>query len=140
MNYLAHFHLSHGSDDLLAGALLGDFIKGPLKGERSLALEQGILLHRKIDAFTDSHPQLRTAQQLFNPSYRRYAGIMTDVLFDHFLTLHWQQFHHQPLEQFSEHVFAVLANCTQMNPAAQGMADKLARYDLLVNYRQWQLH
>ena len=69
MNYLAHFHLSHGNDDWMTGALLGDFVKGPLKGERSKALEQGILLHRKIDAFTDRHPQLNATQQLFDPMY-----------------------------------------------------------------------
>ena len=75
MNYLAHFHLSYGSDDLLIGALLGDFIKGPLKGERKSLLNRVFWLHRKIDVFTDSHPLLKQAHQLFQPRYRRYAGI-----------------------------------------------------------------
>lgn len=138
MNYLAHFHLSHGNDDLLLGALLGDFVKGPLTGERSKSLEQGIMLHRKIDAFTDRHPGLRLTQQLFNPRYRRFAGIMTDVLFDHFLNRHWQRFHPQSLDDFSRDIYRLLATSNKLPPAARRQAENLARYDVFVNYRHWQ--
>ena len=119
MNYLAHFHLSHGDDDLIVGALLGDFVKGPLKGERDRRIEQGILLHRKIDAFTDSHLALRETHQQFDPRYRRFAGIMTDVAFDFFLNQHWQRFHHQPLDQFCQHVYQLLSSADQLTPAAK---------------------
>ena len=138
MNYLAHFHLSAGNDDLLLGALLGDFVKGPLQGERRSGLEQGIALHRKIDAFTDSHRDLRLTQQLFNPRYRRFAGIMTDVIFDHFLNHHWQQFHPQSLDNFSRDVYHLLAHSSELPAAARRQADNLARYDVLVGYRHWQ--
>ncbi len=137
MNYLAHFHLGHGSNDLLVGALLGDFIKGPLTGRHGEGLEQGILLHRKIDAFTDQHPALRQAQQLFAPQYRRYAGIMTDVLFDHFLNRHWSQFHPQPLTDFSLHVYQLL-DSQNLPATAKRQADNLCRYDVLVNFQHWQ--
>ncbi len=137
LNYLAHFHLSHGNNDLLVGALLGDFIKGPLTGKYSKQLEQGIMLHRKIDAFTDSHPNLRLAQQRFKPHYRRFAGIMTDVVFDHFLTRHWQQFHPQPLSDFSQDIYHLLAQ-SQLPSAARRLADNLTRYDVFVNYQHWQ--
>ncbi len=137
MNYLAHFHLSHGNNDLLVGALLGDFIKGPLTGKHSEGLEQGIMLHRKIDAFTDSHPSLRLVQQRFKPHYRRFAGIMTDVVFDHFLNRHWQQFHPQPLGDFSQNIYHLLAN-SQLPATARRLADNLSRYDVFVNYQHWQ--
>ena len=138
MNYLAHFHLSHGDDHLLLGALLGDFVKGPLKGERSKYLEQGILLHRKIDAFTDSHAQLKQAQQFFSPEYRRYAGIMTDVVFDHFLNRHWSEFHHQSLSTFSQQIYQLLDNSDQLSGAAKLQANNLSRYDVFQNYQHWQ--
>lgn len=138
MNYLAHFHLSYGNDDLLTGALLGDFVKGPLTGQRSTTLEQGILLHRKIDAFTDGHSALRETHRLFDKPYRRYAGIMTDVVFDHFLNRHWQRFHPQPLEQFSEEIYQHLLNNPHLGPQAQQQADNLARHKVLENYRHWQ--
>lgn len=138
MNYLAHFHLSHGNNDLLIGALLGDFIKGPLKGERQRSIEQGIFLHRKIDAFTDSHPLLKQAHQLFSPRYRRYAGIMTDVAFDHFLNQHWQQFHQQSLGIFSKEVFQLITTSDHLTPPAKHQAENLARYDVFANYQHWQ--
>mgnify|MGYP003629303282 FL=1 len=68
MNYLAHFHLAQqlasrcGLDErdamqqgLLIGGLLGDFVKGPLRGNYPATWEVGIRLHRRIDALTDSH-------------------------------------------------------------------------------------
>lgn len=138
MNYLAHFHLSHGHDDLLIGALLGDFVKGPLTGQRSKSLEQGILLHRKIDAFTDSHPIVKQAHLLFSPGYRRFAGIMTDVVFDHFLNRHWDDFHDQSLQQFSEQIYQLLSSNNHLTPPAKNMADVLEKYRLFEAYQHWQ--
>jgi acyl carrier protein phosphodiesterase len=138
LNYLAHFHLSHGDDQLLLGALLGDFVKGPLKGERSKGLEQGIFLHRKIDAFTDSNEALKQVHQLFSSGYRRYAGIMTDVVFDHFLTLHWSDFHHQPLKDFSQQIYLLLDNSDQLSGTAKLQAENLSRYDVFQNYQYWE--
>ena len=138
MNYLAHFHLSHGDDELLLGALLGDFVKGPLTGERDAGLEQGIFLHRKIDSFTDSHALPKQAQDLFAPEFRRYSGIMTDVVFDHFLNQHWTDFHHQTLPEFSQQIYQLINTNPQLTPAAQQQATNLARYDVFSNYQHWQ--
>lgn len=138
MNYLAHFHLSDGDDELLLGALLGDFVKGPLSGQRNLRLEQGIMLHRNIDAFTDRHPGLREAHQLFSPEYRRYAGIMTDVAFDHFLNRHWQTFHSQPLPQFSRRIYQLLAQNRHLTGAARRQAEVLIRHQVFEQYRHWR--
>jgi acyl carrier protein phosphodiesterase len=139
LNYLAHFHLSHGDNALLIGALLGDFIKGPLRGERPTGLEHGIMLHRKIDAFTDSYPELRLCHRSFDTQYRRFAGIMTDVAFDHFLSRHWHQFHQQPLSLFSQQVFQVLSSTNELTPEAKIYADNLARHDVFVAYQDWQI-
>jgi acyl carrier protein phosphodiesterase len=138
MNYLAHFHLSHGDNELLLGALLGDFVKGPLTGAHPKGLEQGIVLHRKIDAFTDSHHGLRQLQQSFDPLYRRYAGIMTDVAFDYFLNKHWLKFHHQSLDIFSQHIYQLLTDNSALTHAAKQQADMLIHYDVLTQYQHWQ--
>lgn len=138
MNYLAHFHLSQGDDGLLVGALLGDFVKGPLNGQYRPSVEQGILLHRKIDAFTDSHAALRLTHQRFESRYRRFAGIMTDVVFDYFLNRHWQTFHDQPLDLFCSHIYQLLSKNQELTPAAQRQADNLCRYAVLENYQHWE--
>ena len=53
MKYLAHFHLAGIDEGLISGALLGDFVKGPLRGDFDAAVERGISLHRNIDAFSE---------------------------------------------------------------------------------------
>lgn len=137
MNYLAHFHLSHGDDDLLLGALLGDYVKGPLRGERRESLEQGILLHRKIDAFTDNHAAVKQSHLLFAPKFRRFAGIMTDVLFDHFLTIHWHTFHHQTLPTFSDEIYDLLKASDALTEGARIQANNLSQYRVFEAYIHW---
>ena len=56
MNYLAHLHLGGSQPAQLLGSLYGDFVKGPLNGRWPAQIEAAIRLHRRIDAFTDSHP------------------------------------------------------------------------------------
>ena len=138
MNYLAHFQLSHGDDGLMIGALLGDFIKGPLKGEHPISWEQGITLHRRIDAYTDSHPLLKTAQQLLPLQFHRFSGIMLDVAFDHFLSIHWQRFHPQARSLFIEEIYQLLSKHT-LPEAAQHQASTLIEYDVLTRYQQWDI-
>lgn len=138
MNYLAHFQLSHGDDGLIVGGLLGDFVKGPLKGELDSDWERGIRLHRRIDVFTDSHAVVKAGQQLLGPQYRRYSGIMLDVIFDHFLNLHWQRFHPEALDVFSQEVYRALNAASQMPANAKLQADNLVKYDVLTNVQHWQ--
>lgn len=138
MNYLAHFHLSDGNQDLLVGALLGDFVKGPLTGLYPCGIEQGIHLHRKIDAFTDQHRTLRDTLALFEPRFRRYGGIMLDIACDHFLSAHWSRFHHLSLPEFSNSVYATLDQAPQLPQAAQAQARRLVQYDVLSAFSDWQ--
>lgn len=138
MNYLAHFHLSHGDDDLLVGALLGDYVKGPLSGQLPEGLEQGVMLHRRIDAFTDRHSELRAALALFEPRFRRYGGIMLDIACDHFLSQHWQQYHHQPLDQFNRQVYQLIDRHPALPSAARQQAERLIRYDVLGSFDDWR--
>jgi len=56
MNFLAHAHLSFNDESLLVGNLIADAVKGKQFFLFSESIRKGMLLHRKIDAFTDSHP------------------------------------------------------------------------------------
>ncbi|MFK8019066.1 MAG: ACP phosphodiesterase [Pseudomonadales bacterium] len=101
MNFLAHFHLAKANDDLLAGALLGDFVKGPLRGNFCNGIERGIRLHRKIDAHTDHYVQTAALHNLFPAHYRRYLGIILDLYFDFLLSRYWHDYSPQPLAAFA---------------------------------------
>lgn len=100
MNFLAHLHLAAHTESSLTGNLLGDFIKGPLPTGLDAPFDEGIWLHRKIDGFTDTHPEHRAAVACFEAPWRRFGGILVDMLYDHWLSQHWSQFHEHPLPSF----------------------------------------
>ena len=90
MNYLAHLYLAGESDDSRLGNILGDFVKGNAAGRYPPAILRGIMMHRKVDRFADHHPQSRSARQLISPARRRFAGVIVDICYDHFLSVHWK--------------------------------------------------
>lgn len=85
MNYLAHAYLSFHQPEILLGNMISDFVKGKKKFDYPAKVQQGIELHRKIDAFTDSHPVVAEAKTVFHSDYRLYSGAFVDVTFDYFL-------------------------------------------------------
>lgn len=150
MNYLAHFHLaidiqlSAGSgpdsdDGLVLGALLGDFVKGPLRGDYPASWETGIRLHRRIDALTDRHPHSQELLAQLPAQYRRYGGIMLDVCFDHCLSRNWHSFHQQELDEFTQGIYQQLEiRHQQLPPAARRQAQRLQQYDVLAAMQDWR--
>ena len=56
MNYLAHIYLSNEEEEITLGNFIADDIKGKKYIQFPLGIQQGILLHRAIDSFTDAHP------------------------------------------------------------------------------------
>lgn len=110
MNYLAHLALAPRTPQLLAGNLLGDFVKGReslLRARYPQELVDGMMMHRAVDRATDMHPAFRHSRSLLTESRRRFAGIVVDIIYDHFLTLHWQEFFEQSLEDFVESVYGL---------------------------------
>lgn len=108
MNYLAHLLLSSHSHDALAGALLGDFVKGRVDGRYAPAITDAILLHRAIDRFTDAHALPRASRALISAPRRRFAGVLVDVFYDHFLARHWSRFHPVAIDVWTGQVYAAL--------------------------------
>ncbi len=102
MNHLAHFYLSQSHEALIVGGFLGDFVKGRLTGKFPTAIEEGIRLHRAIDSYTDTHPVVTRSRTRFDPPYRRYSGIITDIVYDHYLARNWQTHSSVSLESFNE--------------------------------------
>lgn len=88
MNTLAHLQLAQPRSGWIAGALLGDLWRGAPDATWPRTLREGVVLHRRIDSFTDSHPITLRARARFEPPFRRYAGILLDLWFDHRLAVH----------------------------------------------------
>jgi acyl carrier protein phosphodiesterase len=108
MNYLAHIFLSGTNGEILIGNFIGDYVKGRDYTTYPPLIKKGILLHRRIDSFTDRHKIIRQSKSYFAPRYHKYAGIIIDVLYDHFLARNWEKFSPTPLEDYKQDVFDVL--------------------------------
>ncbi|TBM08715.1 ACP phosphodiesterase [Hafnia alvei] len=91
MNFLAHLHLASLANSSLYGNILADFVRGNPQGNYSEKVIDGIFMHRRVDVMTDRLPQVLDAKRLFREEFRRVAPITLDVVWDHFLALHWQE-------------------------------------------------
>lgn len=109
MNYLAHIYLSQNNPELELGNFIADSVKGKNYLSYPDTIKEGIILHRKIDVFTDTHLIVKKAKTYFY-DYRYYSGVITDIIFDHFLAKNWEQFHSLPLLKFSQLFYNTLEN------------------------------
>lgn len=140
MNYLAHLLLSGNCPDRQVGGLLGDFVKGPLRGEWPRNIEMGIRLHRKIDTYTDHLLRDSGLFALFDPPWRRYAGIVTDIAFDHLLAQRWHDFSNLTLTQFCARFYRHLATHRSRLPAAaQHFNDRAPEVRWLESYERAEI-
>ena len=108
MNYLAHLYLSGNDEKIMVGNFIGDFVKGKMWEKYPARVGQGILLHRRIDSFTDSHPKFIDARMRFKPVFGLYSGIIIDFLYDHYLAKNWNSYSEYNLHQFTKHAHKVL--------------------------------
>jgi acyl carrier protein phosphodiesterase len=105
---LAHLFFAGPGEEALLGSLLGDFVKGNPVGRFPSAVTEAIVFHRKIDSFSDKHIITRRSRDRINPLRRRFAGIIVDVCYDHFLSRHWRQFSPVDLKSFVGRVYSML--------------------------------
>jgi acyl carrier protein phosphodiesterase len=139
VNFLAHFHLAWPDEGLIAGALEGDYFKGRLRGQLPAYLERGIGLHRAIDAHTDSHPVIQQLRADLPAELRRYAGILIDLSFDHYLSVHWTSFSRVPLDEFTRGIYRILTSREDdLSDSARRMLARLVEYDVLSRYHEWE--
>lgn len=117
MNHLAHLVLADPEPASIIGNLAGDFVKGPIDLSWPAALREGVQLHRRIDSYTDAHAELREVKNLFSRARRRFAGVILDVAFDHFLSCHWQRYVRPERREFIDSVYAVLTDQHHNLPA-----------------------
>ncbi len=101
MNFLAHLYLSGDNVDIRMGNFIGDYVKGRSLERYQDGVQKGIFIHRAIDFYTDNHPATFEVRQLFREGYRKYAGVVVDVFFDHFLARYWATFSPFPLKGFT---------------------------------------
>ncbi len=137
MNYLAHAFLSFNRTEILLGNMSSDFIKGKKKFDYPLGIQNGISLHRMIDAFTDEHPATAQAKVFFKPSVGLYAGAFVDVVYDHFLAMDKNQFQStDDLQNFAANTYQQLQLHKDVLPLKlQQMLPYMQTQNWLYNYQ-----
>lgn len=117
MNFLAHLWLANGDDGLRLGAMLGDFVRGGMEDSRlPVPVQRGIQMHRFIDQYMDGLPEMAELRQCFDAPFRRYAGIIIDVAFDHELAKRWNEYSAVSLQQFDKDVRSLLTEYDEILP------------------------
>ena len=91
MNWLAHVLLSENHIEHQLGNLLTDPLKAKAWEGASERIYRGIEMHKKIDSFTDNHLIVKRSKMLLTKR-GHLKGVVLDVLYDHFLSLHWDRF------------------------------------------------
>lgn len=137
MNLLAHFTLSGTHDPALsAGNFLGDFVKGKKYENYPAGIKQGILLHRAIDSYTDHHPLVLQSKRRLYSRFHHYSAVLVDIYYDHFLALHFHEFHSRPLPEFCQEVYDILdQHKDQLTETALFVLPFLKRDNWMLNYR-----
>jgi len=121
MNYLAHLLLSPSDDLSRLGNIMGDFMLGVDPETLPPEVWSGILLHRSIDAFTDSHQVVRALRKGFSKDRRRFSGVVLDVVFDHFLIKHWSRFSQHDFNRFVDECYTALWSQRSLMPERMEM-------------------
>jgi acyl carrier protein phosphodiesterase len=110
MNHLAHCFLSFNDEAVLLGNFIGDFVKGQDWRHYAPGVQKGILLHRTIDSFTDNHPMTDRSVARIRAYAGRYAPPFVDILYDHLLAIHWQEYTSESFETFAQRTYKQLEN------------------------------
>ena len=108
MNFLIHLYVTGDDPELLVGNLMGDFVKGRLTGQFPAAIEEGIILHRRIDSFAAGNTNFLRSKRRLDASCALYRGVLVDLFYDHFLALNWNEYASVPFIDFLSHATEIV--------------------------------
>lgn len=108
MNYLAHLFLAGNTPHIIIGNFIADHVKGSYILNYAPQIQQGIIMHRQIDTFTDSNSLVKQNIEKLRPHFHKYAGVVSDMYYDHFLSKNWNKFSNVPIEDFSQEKYDML--------------------------------
>jgi len=138
MNYLAHFYLSDYDENLIVGNYIADDVKGKKAFlTYSKDVQDGILLHRKIDDFTDNHEWVLRSKARIREQQRKYSPVVIDVFYDYFLAKCWHIYSKDDLKEFTHLIYKVLfKNIAKLPLDSQMRLPFMAKNNWLYNYRE----
>ena len=100
----------------MIGNLLPDMTTGPTPHGLHPEVLAGANLHRRIDAYTDTHPIFAQSRSRFQDRHGRFGGILTDMFYDHILARDWHRYYDPPLPAFIDHAHDQLIRHQDLMP------------------------
>jgi acyl carrier protein phosphodiesterase len=117
LNYLAHLFLAGSDPEMILGNFIADHVKGKEILTYPETVREGITMHRAIDTFTDQHPIVKKSITRLREDFRKYAGVVVDMYYDHFLSLHWNDYSGVDIETFTKTRYDILNSFHAILPA-----------------------
>lgn len=136
MNHLAHVFLAPDSAQARVGSVMGDFTRDVDLSALPRDVRLGVYHHRRVDGFTDRHPEVLASKALFSAQRRRFAGVALDVLYDHFLLRHWGRYTCAGSAPFIQQVYSEFRRHQELMPERmQRVTERMASHDWFNAYR-----
>ena len=142
MNYLGHLALSGENEDVLFGNFIADAVKGNSYHKFNNSIQKGILLHRFIDHFTDTHPVYLKGKRRMYADLPKVSGILLDILYDHILLKKWKDYFVKEPSEFIDSCYEILdAKIDLMPEKIAYMFYYMKKDNWLLNYQfEWGLY
>jgi len=134
MNYLAHIYLSGGREDIIIGNFIADFVKGKEIENYAEKIKHGIILHRRIDEFTDKHPNVIKSRGILWINHRHYSRVILDVFYDYLLIYHWQRYSKTDFIKFIKNFYSAIDRNVEI------LNNKALRVFTLMKIDNWLYH
>jgi acyl carrier protein phosphodiesterase len=138
MNHLAHFFLSNNNDDLAIGNFVADFITNKELPQYTEGVRNGIMLHREIDAYTDTHPKVKESTKRLHEFHHKYSPVIVDIYYDFLLGKNWDTFQIGPsvsLTDFTQNIYHLVKKReNELPPNLRKNINQMVADDWLMRY------
>lgn len=139
MNFLSHLFLSGDSKGLIIGNFIADSVKGSDYKNYPPEIQKGIILHRRIDTYTDAHPVVEESKQRLRSGYKKYAGVIVDVYYDHYLAANWESYSTEKLKDYTQKIYSLIKDHKDLLPLKSAhFTEYMVRYNILEAYSRME--
>ena len=136
MNFLAHIYLSYNNPEIQIGNFIADSVRSKQLENYTPEIKKGVLLHWEIDRYTDQHDVVKESKKLLYPKYGKYAAVLVDIFYDHYLAKNWLDYNTRPLDQEVQEFYSLLDRRKEELPEnIQKMLPFMKRENWLYNYQ-----
>lgn len=120
----------------MIGNFIADHVVGNQFSHFSKEIQQGILLHREIDTYTDNHKIVKQSKRRLHERYRHYDGVIIDIFYDYFLAKNWSDYSAIPLNIYANAINELFTkNISHLPVRSQNFIKYMVEYNILYNYQ-----